>query len=226
MSRPLRVSVTFLVGAALFVLVPLAAWGFASVRAFAAERARLAYLGAALGLNAFAAWRIPEIGRARPRAATTVRRQHAVVVLLQVLSIAIVAAGPYTDARALAPLGGPALLRWLGLVMYVKGFLLMHLAEAALGRQFSVEVAIQPEHALVTGGVYRHLRHPRYLGIIVFGAGIALVFDSLVALGCAAAVVPLLLWRIADEEALMRREFGPAWEAYRRRTWRLVPFVF
>ena len=50
--------------------------------------------------------------------------------------------------------------------------------------------------------------------------------DSLVALGCAAAVVPLLLWRIADEEALMRREFGPAWEADRRRTWRLVPFVF
>jgi protein-S-isoprenylcysteine O-methyltransferase Ste14 len=36
----------------------------------------------------------------------------------------------------------------------------------------------------------------------------------------------VLLWRIRDEEALMRREFGPAWEVYRRRSWRLVPLIF
>lgn len=36
----------------------------------------------------------------------------------------------------------------------------------------------------------------------------------------------LVLWRIADEEALLRREFGAAWEAYPARTWRLLPLVY
>lgn len=38
------------------------------------------------------------------------------------------------------------------------------------------------------------------------------------------AMMMVLLWRIHDEEALMRAEFGTAWEAYSRKSWRLVPF--
>ncbi len=44
-----------------------------------------------------------------------------------------------------------------------------------------------------------------------------------------AAIVPflaVLLLRIRDEEALMHAEFGQEWEAYARRSWRLIPFVF
>ncbi len=35
-----------------------------------------------------------------------------------------------------------------------------------------------------------------------------------------------VIWRVRDEEALLRREFGRAWEGYAERSWRLVPFVF
>jgi protein-S-isoprenylcysteine O-methyltransferase Ste14 len=65
----------------------------------------------------------------------------------------------------------------------------------------------------VTGGPYRY---PRYLGIIVFTTGISLVFRSWLA----------LIWRIRDEEALMQRSFGKDWEAYSRRSWRLIPLVY
>jgi protein-S-isoprenylcysteine O-methyltransferase Ste14 len=102
----------------------------------------------------------------------------------------------------------------------------MHIAEASLGKQFSVEVAIQTGHSLVTDGLYRYLRHPRYLGIIVFMAGIALAFRSWLALALDGAIVLVLIWRIRDEEALMSREFGSVWEAYVERTWRLLPFLF
>ncbi len=33
-------------------------------------------------------------------------------------------------------------------------------------------------------------------------------------------------WRIFAEESLRRHEFGQAWEDYRRKSWRLLPFVF
>lgn len=36
----------------------------------------------------------------------------------------------------------------------------------------------------------------------------------------------VLLWRIYAEEALMRQEFGSAWESYRAESWRIIPFVF
>ena len=79
---------------------------------------------------------------------------------------------------------------------------------------------------LVTGGPCRFLRHPRYLGIIVFVAGIALVFHSWVGLILDVAIILVLVWRIRDEEALMHTEFGAEWEAYSRQTWRLAPFLF
>ena len=102
----------------------------------------------------------------------------------------------------------------------------MHLSQVHLGRLFSVQVAIQEGHLLVTDGPYRHVRHPRYLGVLLFLPGIALVFRSWVALALAAPILLVLLWRIADEEALMRTTFGADWDAYARRTWRLVPLVW
>jgi protein-S-isoprenylcysteine O-methyltransferase Ste14 len=95
-----------------------------------------------------------------------------------------------------------------------------------LGRQFSVQVTLQKDHRLVTGGPYQVLRHPRYLGIILFNVGIALIFHSWLALLLVAALALVLLWRIHDEEAFMQQAFGTQWEAYARQSWRLVPFIY
>ena len=225
MVRLIRVFITFLIGCTLFVGIPLLAWGPADVSGFAADPARRGYVALVLILNAVAAYRIPEVGKAAMLPTTTVRRQHLAVVLLGALCVGIVMVAPYCDRRRLALIGGPT-VRYVGLAMYLAGFLAMHVAEAHLGRLFSVEVSLQPGHALVTDGPYRFIRHPRYLGILVFSAGIALAFRSALGLALAAATLLVLLWRIRDEEALMRREFGPAWEVYRRRSWRLVPLIF
>jgi protein-S-isoprenylcysteine O-methyltransferase Ste14 len=102
----------------------------------------------------------------------------------------------------------------------------MHWSEAHLGRLFSVQAEIQQGHRLVTDGPFRHLRHPRYAGVLLFLSGIALVFRSWLALALVVPVLAVLLWRIADEEALLRETFGPEWDAYAGRTRRLLPFAW
>jgi protein-S-isoprenylcysteine O-methyltransferase Ste14 len=117
-------------------------------------------------------------------------------------------------------------VRWLGVVLYAAGGALRLWPVFVLGRRFSGLVAIQPGHRLVTDGIYGVIRHPSYLGLIVNLVGWALAFRSVVGLLLAALTVLILLGRIRSEEALLRSQFGAEYDAYRARTWRLLPGVY
>jgi protein-S-isoprenylcysteine O-methyltransferase Ste14 len=91
---------------------------------------------------------------------------------------------------------------------------------------YSPEVTVQEDHQLVTSGPYRIIRHPRYLGVLLVALGLSLLFRAWIGLGLGLLVLAVLLGRIRDEEALMRQEFGEAWEGYCQRSWRLVPYVY
>ena len=214
-----------LIGGALFLGLPLVAWGLTDLEGFLGHPARLAYLV----LMAFL-----QIGGALTRAGgfgagpgeKVVKRQRLALLLLQLIPLAIVVAGPYCDRRNIAVLSSANACRYLGLGMSAAGFCLMQWAVVCLGRQFSVEVTLQEGHRLVSEGIYRYLRHPRYLGLLLFFAGLSCVFRSSLSLLLVLALAPILLWRMHDEEKLMHQQFGPDWEAYVERTWRLIPFVY
>lgn len=140
--------------------------------------------------------------------------------------MAIVVAAPYSDRRHGVAFGEFESVRYLGLVLFALGLITMNRAEAPLGKQFSVQVAIQEDHKLVTDGPYRHLCHPRYLSIITFNAGFSLVFHSWLALLLVAVLTLVLPWRVHDEEVFLHQESGTDWEAYAKRSWRLIPFVY
>lgn len=70
------------------------------------------------------------------------------------------------------------------------------------------------------------IRHPSYLGLLLNMLGWALAFRSGVGILLTALTLVPLFARIASEEPLMRVHFGTEYEAYRTRTWRLVPFVY
>lgn len=56
--------------------------------------------------------------------------------------------------------------------------------------------------------------------------GMGLAMSSLAGLALAAIVVPLVLWRIRGEEAMLVAGFGQAYRDYQRRTKRLIPVVY
>jgi protein-S-isoprenylcysteine O-methyltransferase Ste14 len=60
----------------------------------------------------------------------------------------------------------------------------------------------------------------------VFNLGISLVFHSGLAMLLVAALTLVLLWRIHDEEAFMHQAFRTDWEAYAKRSWRLIPLIY
>ncbi len=91
-------------------------------------------------------------------------------------------------------------IRWFGVVLFPIGGVLRLWAVFVLGRCFSGLVAIQPRHALVTTGIYRLIRHPSYLGALLFAFGWGMAFRSGVGLLLAAWFVPPLVARMNAEE--------------------------
>jgi protein-S-isoprenylcysteine O-methyltransferase Ste14 len=131
----------------------------------------------------------------------------------------------YTDRIDFWTFGGEG-VRWFGAWVFIVGGALRLWPVFVLGKRFSGLVAIQPGHSLVTEGIYRRLRNPSYLGMLVIAVGWALVFRSGVGLLLAALTVIPLIARIHAEEALLRAQFGSEYEAYCSRSWRLIPGVY
>lgn len=131
----------------------------------------------------------------------------------------------YTDRMEVWTLDGDG-LRWLGVVVSTVGGALRLWPVFVLGRRFSGLVAIQPGHTLVTTGIYRIIRHPSYLGLLVGSLGWALAFRSMVGVLLAALTLVPVVGRINAEERLLRSQFGAEYDAYRSRTSRLVPGLY
>lgn len=118
-------------------------------------------------------------------------------------------------------------LAWAGAATMLAGIVLWMRAIATLGRYFSVNIDIPPDHQLVDTGVYARIRHPAYAGMIVteVGFGIASA-DAVVALAFLILPAAAFLHRIRIEERALEEHLGERYREYMRRTWRLIPHVY
>lgn len=214
----------------LYLLIPLLGWGLDDLAGFFSFGPRATYatavggFGLAVGIQGISG---PEgIRGSRGEEGKLVGREHVIrVVLVLVLYITLFLV-PCSDRRNWLVFSIYPVLPWIGAFLCGVGYALVFLSGLDLGRQYSQEVTIQKDHQLITTGIFRSIRNPRYLGLICAAVGLTLLFRSWIALAVCAILVPGLLIRIHDEEILLQKEFGPAWEAYRRRSWRLIPFIF
>jgi protein-S-isoprenylcysteine O-methyltransferase Ste14 len=131
----------------------------------------------------------------------------------------------YTDGINFWTIDADA-IRWLGIAIFAAGGVLRLWPVFVLGRRFSVLVAIQSGHTLVTTGIYRLIRHPSYLGLLLTALGWAFGFRSGVGLLLLALLIPPLLRRIHAEERLLDMQFGDEYRAYVKRTSRLLPGIY
>jgi len=114
-----------------------------------------------------------------------------------------------------------------GTVCLTLALWLFHRSHADLGTNWSITLEVRERHRLITQGLYRRVRHPMYLALLLYAAGQALVLPNYVAgpsYGVAMALLVAL--RLGPEERMMLEEFGKDYQEYMARTKRLVPGVW
>jgi protein-S-isoprenylcysteine O-methyltransferase Ste14 len=206
--------------------LPLLGWGLDDLAGFFAVPARAGF-AISVGLSALlAAYQGMVIPEERGQAGKRVTRQTVFLLIFEILGMALLFWLGYSDRREIATLPADPPWRWVGLTLAILGGGIMFISAMNLGRQYSPEVTIQEGHRLVTHGLYRFIRHPRYLGLFILLLGFGLIFRSWAGAATSVAALAALIWRIKDEEKMMAREFGLEWEKYSRHTWRLLPGIW
>ena len=97
----------------------------------------------------------------------------------------------------------------VALVFLAAGQTLRLLAMATLGERWTTRIIILPGHEPVTGGIFRFIRHPNYLGVFFEIVALPLVFGCFkTAIAFTIANLILMLVRIPAEERALERAGG------------------
>jgi protein-S-isoprenylcysteine O-methyltransferase Ste14 len=121
----------------------------------------------------------------------------------------------------------PVLLHLVALGVFALGEGLFTWAMVS-NRFFSTAVRLQMErgHSVASAGPYRYVRHPGYVGFILFTLATPVALGSLWGLVTAGIVAILFVVRTALEDRTLRQELD-GYEAYARQVrYRLVPGVW
>jgi protein-S-isoprenylcysteine O-methyltransferase Ste14 len=104
----------------------------------------------------------------------------------------------------------------LGIALFLIALVLRNLAIVTLGEFHSLQIEIRHNHRLIRNGVYKHIRHPYYLAVLLEVPSITLVPNSYYALLFSLLFyLPLLFYRIKSEEAVMLEKFGKNYLKYK-----------
>lgn len=119
-------------------------------------------------------------------------------------------------------LGSLRVIGALPLVLGVSILLRCAWAFATIGR--GTPAPIDPPRVLVVAGLYRYVRNPMYVGIVMALVGEAILFESINLLIYAAAFwLPAHLFVVLHEEPTLQRKFGRQYDEYRRQVPRWIP---
>jgi len=91
---------------------------------------------------------------------------------------------------------------------------------------YSSNIRFENTAFLVTGNIYRYIRHPMYSSILFLAWGIMLKNINLITLLLASAVLIFLILTAKAEEYENVRFFGNSYTEYKRNTKMFVPFIF
>ncbi len=151
------------------------------------------------------------------------KTQRTIIVIGDLLGLAAYIL-PGLDHR----LGWSEVPLWLVLpaqvmVLLAYGLIVLVLRENSYASRV---VKVMPGQTVISTGPYAVVRHPMYVGSNLLVLFSPLALGSYWALPAFLAIVPLMIWRILDEERLLMKEL-PGYAEYREKTrYRLLPHVW
>jgi protein-S-isoprenylcysteine O-methyltransferase Ste14 len=114
-----------------------------------------------------------------------------------------------------------------GLAVFLSGIALVSWSMVS-NTYFSTAVRIQydRDHSVSDGGPYRYMRHPGYLGMIIYNLATPVIFGSLWAFLPAGIMVILFVVRIILEDSTLKTKLEGYREYAERVRFRLIPFIW
>jgi protein-S-isoprenylcysteine O-methyltransferase Ste14 len=87
-------------------------------------------------------------------------------------------------------------------------------------------IHVAADQRVISTGPYAVVRHPLYVGLLIFVLGIPLALGSYWGLLVVAPMLPLIVWRLSNEEAFLVKNL-PGYVQYQATVrWRLMPQLF
>jgi protein-S-isoprenylcysteine O-methyltransferase Ste14 len=119
----------------------------------------------------------------------------------------------------------PALLVAVGDALVVLGFVAVYFVFRA-NSFAATTIALSEDQRVISSGPYAVVRHPMYAGGLVLLTGMPVALGSWCGLLVTAAILPVLIWRMIDEENFLGRSL-PGYRAYMAKVpYRLLPGVW
>ncbi len=143
--------------------------------------------------------------------------------LVVIASLAVSAVDIYLleDKRFIFPNFG-----LVGYFLLLLGVSLVIIARLTLRKFYSETVQNRKDQQLITCGIYRFIRHPIYLGTLLFAFSAPIIVRSILGFLIMLLLVPMIIRRIRLEEKLLTEKFGQHYMEYARKTKRFIPYVY
>ena len=111
-------------------------------------------------------------------------------------------------------------LQIIGLAIGLWGILVMKLGN------LNIQPEVKPNAEFISNGPYKFIRNPMYTGLLIFFITSVFTNFSYVRLGVLIVLTIVLLMKIFMEEQFLNERFEKEYLDYKKKTYRLIPFIF
>jgi protein-S-isoprenylcysteine O-methyltransferase Ste14 len=87
-------------------------------------------------------------------------------------------------------------------------------------------IRVEKEQTVISTGPYRFVRHPMYTGVVLMMAFLPLALGSYRALAVFLLIIPLIVFRLLNEEKVLKKDLTGYADYCEQTRFRLVPFVW
>jgi protein-S-isoprenylcysteine O-methyltransferase Ste14 len=216
--RAFRSTVLGALAMAALLFVPAGTFGYWQAWVFLAV-----FVGASSAIGIYLALKDPELLERRMKVGPAAEKETAQKIIMTFAMagfIALLLLPAFDHRFGWSKL--PAYLALAGDVLVGLGFFLTFLVLRENSYSASTIQVIEGQKVISTG-LYAIVRHPMYAGALVMLLGMPLALGSWWGLCALLFIVPVLIWRLLDEERLLRKELPGYVEYTREVRYRLVP---
>ncbi len=122
--------------------------------------------------------------------------------------------------RALMPF-----VHYIGVTLILIGALLFTFILISFGQYMTPNPVPRDGSVLKTTGIYRLVRHPMYFTVLVLLLGVILYFQAFYSLLWLPVAFVFLVYKTGREEEYLMKKF-PEYSGYRKRSKRIIPFLY